>query len=151
MLRALPSSSVRAVPPPARQRLGLAAWALALGLATTAGGCQLPPPGELAIYPADAPELARASVDPETGSWQSAPWASGDVEWLPYPPQGRLQLEHGLGRTPTSVLVYLSFEPSGASPALAAGDMARVLHADGSSVTVWNATNGSYFARVVVH
>jgi hypothetical protein len=51
---------------------------------------------------------------------------------------------------PTSVFVYLSFVQTGTSPALAAGDLARVVDVDASTVTVWNDTNGSYFARVVV-
>jgi hypothetical protein len=72
------------------------------------------------------------------------------VRWLPYPPRGQVQVEHSLGRVPTTVFVYLSFMPTGVSPALAAGDLARVVEVDASTVTVWNDTNGSYFARVVV-
>ncbi len=123
----------------------LAAIAVALAV-----GCGLPPPGALAVYTQSSPELAGASVDPETGSWQSAPWSAPGVTWLPYPPQGRLLVEHGLGRVPSTILVYLSFAPNGESSVLAAGDLARVLDADASSVTLWNATNGSYFARIVV-
>jgi hypothetical protein len=116
------------------------------------GACGRPAPGSVVVFMASSPELAMASVDPETGSWQSAPWAdeAGMVQWLPYPPRGQIQVEHGLGRVPTSVFVYLSFMRSGATPALAAGDLARVVDVDASTVTVWNDTNGSFFARVVV-
>lgn len=102
------------------------------------------------VYPATAPELSMAGVDPESGSWQSAPWDPGTVGWIPYPPRAQIQLEHGLGRVPPLVVVYLSFERSGASPALAAGDLARVVDVDASTVTIWNDTNGSYFVRVVL-
>ncbi|MBX7192651.1 MAG: hypothetical protein K1X94_11365 [Sandaracinaceae bacterium] len=121
-------------------------------LLATLAACGKPTPGEIVVFTASSPELAMASVDPETGSWQSAPWGdtAGTVTWLPYPPRGQIQIEHGLGRVPSTVLVYLSFDEHGSSPALAAGDLARVLEVDATTVTLWNATNGSYFARVVV-
>lgn len=121
----------------------------ALSLGPVLASCGLPGAGELIVYTSASPELARASIDPETGSWQSAPWAADGVTWLPYPGQGRLQLEHGLGRVPTTVLVYLSFDRSGASPGLASGDLAHLIDADATTVTLRNATNGNYFARVV--
>lgn len=116
------------------------------------GACGRPAPGSVVVFTAASPELAMASIDPESGTWQSAPWADegGTVQWLPYPPRGQVQVEHNLGRVPTSVFVYLSFVQTGTSPALAAGDLARVVDVDASTVTVWNDTNGSYFARVVV-
>jgi len=116
------------------------------------GACGRPAPGSVGVVTAASPELAMSGIDPESGTWQSAPWADGAgmVRWLPYPPRGQVQVEHSLGRVPTTVFVYLSFMPTGVSPALAAGDLARVVEVDASTVTVWNDTNGSYFARVVV-
>ncbi len=111
--------------------------------------CGLPAPGGVVVFAAGSPELAMASIDPESGSWESAPWSPGEMGWIPYPPRGQIQLEHGLGRVPRTVLVYLSFERTGTSPGLAAGDLARLVDADETTVTVWNATNGTYFARVV--
>ena len=107
-------------------------------------GCGLPT-GDMIIYPADAPELAAASV--EDGVWESMPWTGS--EWLPYPPRATIEVEHGLGRTPRTVLVYLSFEPSGEEPALAAGDLARFIEADDTTLTVRNETSARFFARVV--
>jgi hypothetical protein len=123
---------------------------LLASLAATALGCGRPAPGGVVIFTASAPELAMASIDPETGSWESAPWTPGTTGWIPYPPRGQIQLEHGLGRIPRTVLVYLSFDRTGAMPGLAAGDLARVVDADESTITLWNDTNGSFFARVVV-
>ncbi|MFN9809806.1 MAG: hypothetical protein ACK6CU_09255 [Deltaproteobacteria bacterium] len=129
------------------------AWLGTVGASGIAlGACGRPAPGGVVVFTAASPELAMAGIDPESGTWQSAPWAdcAGVVRWLPYPPRGQIQLEHSLGRVPTTVFVYLSFMPTGVSPALAAGDLARVVEVDASPVTVWNDTNGSYFARVVV-
>ncbi len=114
------------------------------------GACGRPQPNPVVVFTVDSPELAMASIDPETGSWQSGPWAADGVTWLPYPPRGQIQVEHALGRVPTTVMVYLSFDATGANPALAAGDLARVVDVDASTVTVWNDTNGRFFARVVV-
>lgn len=113
--------------------------------------CGRPGAGGLVVFAAGDPLLAMASIDPESGSWESAPWVPGEMGWIPYPGRGQIQVEHGLGRVPRTVLVYLSFDRTGASPGLAAGDLARLIDADETTVTVWNDTNGSYFARVVVH
>lgn len=132
-----------------RSTLRLLSGAAGVGLGVVGlGACGRPQPDVLVIYPVDAPELAMASTDPETGSWQSAPWSG--IDWIPYPPRGQIQVEHALGRVPTTVMIYLSFDPDGSTPALAAGDLARVVDVDASTVTVWNDTNGRYFARVVV-
>lgn len=86
--------------------------------------------------------------DQERCAWQSSDW-SGDP-WLPYPTQATLVVPHSLGRTPTAVFVYISFSESGASAALAAGDLARIAEVNESHVTVQNATNGEYFSRIVL-
>ncbi len=117
-------------------------------LAALLAGCGLPT-GDLIVYPADAPELAQASVSAE-GVWESAPWSAPDALWLPYPPQATVQVEHGLGRVPRSVDVYLSFDPMGSEPAPAAGDLARVIAVDETTVSVRNDTNARLFARIVL-
>jgi hypothetical protein len=128
-------------------RVAMLAW----GAAITA--CGKPPPGNLDVLTPDDSRLAMAvsDRDPMTGavrSWASAPWAGG--EWIRYPGRIQLDVSHGLGRVPNVVLVYLSFAPDGRNPALAAGDLARIVEADETHVVVWNDTNGSYFARIVV-
>jgi hypothetical protein len=133
-----------------RSSLRLLAGSAGVGLLGL-GACGRPQPNAVVVFTVGSPELAMASIDPETGSWQSAPWAGEGVTWLPYPPRGQVQVEHALGRVPTTIMVYLSFAADGSTPALAAGDLARVVDVDASTVTVWNDTNGSYFARVVVH
>jgi len=51
---------------------------------------------------------------------------------------------------PTGVLTYISFTADGFDPSQAAGDLARLVSVTPDHVTVWNDTNGSYFARIVV-
>ncbi|MBN8615425.1 MAG: hypothetical protein J0L92_32820 [Deltaproteobacteria bacterium] len=133
-----------------RSSLRLLAGSAGVGLVGALGACGRPQPNAVVVFTVGSPELAMASIDPETGSWQSAPWAGDGVAWLPYPPRGQVQVEHALGRVPTTIMVYLSFAADGSTPALAAGDLARVVDVDASTVTVWNDTNGRYFARVVV-
>jgi|GEM_PF-2056893 len=124
---------------------------LALVSTLTLGACEgLPPPGILIVYTTESPELAMASIDPESGSWESAPWRrSADSRWLPYPARGQLQLQHNLDRRPQNIIVYLAFEQTGLRPAQASGNLARIVDADETTLTVWNDTNGNYFARVV--
>ena len=118
-------------------------------------GCDDPEPGEVDTIPIDDERLAMQVVDRdattgEVRSWASAPLDAADDRWLAYPGRVRLQIEHGLGRAPNGVQVYLSFTEDGRLPALAAGDLARIEVANEEHVIVWNDTNGNYFARVVV-
>ena len=98
--------------------------------------------------------LPAAMVIPTGDAWESSPWTSPDggpeVRWLPYAPHVQLQVEHGLGRQPTAVVTYISFVETGLDPSQAAGDLARLVDITPDHVTVWNDTNGSYFARIVV-
>lgn len=132
--------------------------AASLSLCVAAFGCGRPPPGNLLDFPAAAMELELASLDPVTNIWESAPW-SGAI-WLPFPAQTQVRVEHGLGRIPRAVEVYLGFQemPLGnvppmrdTPPALASGDLARIVEVTPTTVTVWNDTGGDYFARIVLH
>lgn len=122
--------------------LFMSAW-----LPVMVAGCGLPT-GETLVYPADAPELAHASVS-DDGVWESVPWAGQSAPWLEFGPRATVELEHGLDHEPRAVLVYLAFDPEGTDPALAAGDLARVVEASGTTVAVKNDTNATYFIRVV--
>lgn len=117
--------------------------------ALLATACGLPT-GDLIVYEADSEELAHASVSPE-GIWESAPWSEPDALWLPYPAQATVQVEHTLGREPRVIEVYLSFDPMGTEPAPAAGDLARVIAVDETTLSVRNDTNARLFARIVAY
>lgn len=120
-----------------------------LSLATFAPGCGKPGPGNVNVFSLDG-SLPNAMIDPLSMTWETSPWTGPDVHWLPYGPHVQLQIQHGLGRMPTAVLTYISFVDSGQNPSQAAGDLARLVEVTDDHVTVWNDTNGSFFARVVV-
>lgn len=116
-----------------------------VSLAVFATACALPT-GDTFVYDAASPELANASVDPTTGVWESNPWDGAD--WIPYPPQATVVLEHGLGRVPRDVWVYISFFPDGAESSLASGDLARYAARDETTLTIRNGTEVDLFMRV---
>ena len=118
-------------------------------LALFAPGCGKPGPGNVVVYSLDG-GLPMSMIDPSTQTWESAPWSGPDVHWLPYGPHVQLQVQHALGRQPTGVLTYISFVENGQNPSQAAGDLARLIEVTDDHVTVWNDTNGSYYARIVV-
>lgn len=126
--------------------------------AALTSGCEKPPPGnpdiimlgDERLMPVTEPPMPGPGEDVE--SWATAPWSGHP--WLVYPGHVQLDVEHDLGRTPNGVLVYLSFTPDGVadggSPGLAAGDLAQVRAVDDRHVVVWNNTNATYYARIVV-
>jgi hypothetical protein len=122
---------------------------VSLVLPLVAIGCGLPE-GNLVVYTADSPELANASVN-EAGVWESVPWKGQNAPWIEFGPRLTVELEHTLGYEPRVVLVYLAFDPEGTDPALAAGDLARVVEVTDTTVSVKNDTNATYYIRVVAY
>ena len=97
-------------------------------------------------------DLRTADLPPSAGvddrdQWQSSAW---DQDWLEYPGNTTLRVEHGLGRIPRTVLVYMSFSPDGHGAGLAAGDAARVSSVDEQHVAVQNATEEDFFVRITI-
>jgi hypothetical protein len=116
----------------ARPASALALVLIFLGVLALGGGCDTNlPPQTIEVGPADYPPSAGATED---DSWQSVGWL-GDT-WLRYSGQATLIMEHELGREPSSVLVYLSFEEDGSGAALTAGDTARIVSVDDTFVTM---------------
>ena len=124
-----------------------------LGLAVGLVMCTLPgcavPVDDTMIYPSSSEELSGASLSPE-GLWESMPWSDPEHPWLRYPGRTTVQLEHGMGRVPRSVAVYLAFDSVGTEPGLASGDLARVSDVNENTVTIRNDTSASFFIRVVL-
>lgn len=100
-----------------------------------------------AVRQVDASELCPDVLPGER--WQSAPWTGG-CDWVRLGAREGIEVPHDLGRPPASVLVYLSFVPSGAEAVLAAGDMARIVEVTDTTVTVANATEQPMYARIVL-
>ncbi|MCB9591483.1 MAG: hypothetical protein H6719_02015 [Sandaracinaceae bacterium] len=129
------------------RRAWLAAGLLASSLGL--GGCNGLPTGDTVLYAAGSPELANATVSPE-GVWESSPWSGDGVLWLPYPAQATIDVEHGLGRVPRDVDIWISFEADGDAPAPASGDLARLIAIDESMISVRNSTNVVLYARITL-
>jgi hypothetical protein len=127
-------------------RLGLMLVLAACAL--FASSCGKPGPGNVLVVTDGG--LPNAMLIPGMDAWESSPWSGTDVHWLPYGPHEQLQVHHGLGRMPIAVVTYISFVDTGLDPSQAAGDLARLVDVTDQEVTVWNDTNGSYFARIVV-
>jgi hypothetical protein len=130
----------------------------AIALMVALAGCAKEAPGDVERYAQGDPRIMPVV---EGGSDGGAPdgavvrvesWATGawDGAWMPYPAHAQLDIDHGLGRVPQIVAVYLSFWPDGSTPAQAAGDLARLIEVDERHVVVWNDTNTLYYARVVL-
>lgn len=129
------------------------------GAALVALGALVPGCGDadaqsMVTLAAESDELAcGASVDPQTGTWESGPWHPDDTDecpWLEYRGGMMLKLEHGLDRRPRTVHVYISFRPGGQDSSLASGDTARVVRVSATHVTIQNATEQKFFVRVAV-
>lgn len=129
------------------KRLVQALVASVVALAVTS--CGKPGPGGVVDYTLDG-SLPTAMIDPSTSTWESSAWAGPGVHWVPYGPHAQIRLEHDLGRVPAGVITYLSFTEDGTNPSQAAGDLARIVEVTDTHVTVWNDTNGAYYARVVL-
>jgi len=123
------------------RRLGFVGMSATLLLVACGDGAVGP---TIEIGSADLP--TSAGVD-DRGHWQSSAW---DQDWIEYPGNTTLNMEHGLGRTPRAVLVYVSFSPDGFGAGLAAGDAARVVAADDQHVAIQNATRENFFVRVAL-
>lgn len=61
-----------------------------------------------------------------------------------------MDIPHQLGRVPSIVHVYLSFDADGRSAALSAGDLSRIESVTEEQVVIRNNTNESFFLRVVL-
>ena len=97
---------------------------------------------------------AGSTVANTSERWQSAPWQN--APWTSLPGETRVRMEHGLGRVPDSVEVYLSFEKDDSdregtrNSFLAAGDLARIYEVTDSTITIRNATEQAFCLRVVL-
>jgi len=126
--------------------LRVAASLLMVGMFASISACDTNlRPQTIEVGIADHPPTAGVT---DGDQWQSVGWL-GDA-WLRYPGRSTIVMEHELGRTPASVLIYLSFEEDGAGAALTAGDTARIVSVDERFVTIRNDTDADFFLRAVV-
>lgn len=126
-------------------------FSLAVGVAllTAIGGCQNveEQSGDLLLE-----DLPCAGVDAVTGVWESVSWPTqSSCAWNLFDHRVTLRVFHGLGRTPSTVLTYLSFLETGESAVLSAGDMSRIKSVDAASVVLQNRSKQHFFMRLVLY
>ena len=106
-------------------------------------GCNAKAAEHINLTLADLPNSGATMIGWQTGPWQGADWVS-------YPGNATLTIEHALGREPSNVLVYVSFNRDGQSSAMAAGDIGRIQSVTDSTVRVQNGTQQDFFLRLTV-
>lgn len=140
--------------PTVHRRLARRLALLALAWALLLGGC-VAQAAEYREVMADDDLLAEASTD-DMGAWQSAPMIR--ARWIPYPGRGTVKIFHGLGRTPTSVEVYISGDEDDRDERLprnsysGAGNLATISDLDDEMVELKNntASSDAFYIRLVV-
>lgn len=113
-------------------------------------GCASPPDTDQCL------DIRRIDCDggylDDSGAWVSAPWRG---PFTPYPALTTVEFCHGLGRPPTSVELWASFEPTG-NLAQQIGNVATVVPYCGTrkgvtdhSVLLRNGGGQDFYVRVV--
>jgi len=126
-----------AAPPPVARRLVAAAAIVAASVATTGCGCGKEH-GDPILW------LDGTTVG---NQYESSPMAG---PWLDFPGGRRYRLVHSLGRVPTEVTAYLSFEPDDlANFTTSAGNSALFEQVTDEYVDVHNDGCPDFFVRVV--
>jgi len=126
--------------------------ALLVALPALLSGCTAEAAGSRTVA-ADSDDLAMAGMT-DGGLWQSAPWS--DSAWMELGARATVEVEHGLGSQPASVLVYLSFveddrgDTSKRTSFPAAGDVANLHAVTDTTVTIKNTTYGEFYMRLAL-
>ncbi len=87
------------------------------------------------------------------GVWESHPFPPITDEqcyWLQFRGCSRYEIEHQLGRVPTNIVGYTSFDPDGSFSTVGSGNSFVVEAADASTVTIRNAQNQLFYLRLTV-
>jgi hypothetical protein len=87
------------------------------------------------------------------GVWESHPFppiADEQCYWLEFRGCSRYEFEHPLGRVPSEVLGYTSFEQDGRFSTIGSGNSFVIQEASVSTVTIRNAQNQFFYLRLVL-
>jgi hypothetical protein len=120
-----------------------------LGLVATACGdpCAA---SEDRLVPMSELPCSTANAD---GVWESHPLppiASEQCYWLEFRGCSTYELEHSLGRVPSLVVGYTSFEQDGRFSTVGSGNSFVVEEASASTVTIRNSQNQLFYLRLVL-
>jgi hypothetical protein len=120
-----------------------------LGLVATACGDECGDAEDRIVLMSELP----CSMTTAGGVWESHPFppiADEQCYWLEFRGCSRYEFEHPLGRIPTEVVGYTSFEPDGRFSTLGSGNSFVVEEASASTVTIRNAQNQFFYLRLVL-
>jgi hypothetical protein len=87
------------------------------------------------------------------GVWESHPLppiANEQCYWLEFRGCSKYEIGHPLGRVPTLVVGYTSFDQDGSFSTVGSGNSFVVQEVSASSVTVRNAQNQFFYLRLVL-
>ena len=120
-----------------------------LGLVATACGDECGDAEDRLVPMSELP----CSMTSAEGVWESHPLppiASEECFWVEFRGCSRYEFEHPLGRIPTQVLGYTSFEQDGRFSTLGSGNSFVIQEASDSTVTVRNAQNQFFYLRLTL-
>ena len=120
-----------------------------LGLVATACGDECGAAEDRLVQMSELP----CSMTNVEGVWESHPLppiASEQCYWLEFRGCSRYELEHSLGRVPSLVVGYTSFEQDGRFSTVGSGNSFVVEEASASTVTLRNAQNQLFYLRLVL-
>lgn len=120
-----------------------------LGLVATACGDECGD-SEDRLVPASELPCSMTTAD---GVWESHPLppiADEQCYWLEFRACSKYEFEHPLGRVPSLVVGYTSFEQDGRFSTVGSGNSFVVQEASASTVTVRNAQNQLFYLRLVL-
>jgi len=128
------------------------AWILALiFLGQFAGACGSPcGTPENRLVPLS--EL-RCNMTQADGVWEShplPPLPSEQCDWLEFRGCSTYEIEHPLGRVPSVVIGYTSFDANGEFSTVASGNSFVVQTANDSTITIRNAQDQLFYLRLVL-
>lgn len=124
----------------------VASTLLLLGVASSFAPAACSPPCETSE--SDPVRVTGGTADPSGTVYQSSAW---EGPYLHFPGGRRYQLEHHLGRTPTIVTTYLSFDENpipGSNVAESAGNQAVIEAVDDEIIQIRNDTCAEFWLRV---
>ena len=120
-----------------------------LGLVATACGDECGAAEDRLVLMSELP----CSMTNVEGVWESHPLppiAFEQCYWLEFRGCSRYELEHSLGRVPSLVVGYTSFEQDGRFSTVGSGNSFVVEEASASTVTLRNAQNQLFYLRLVL-
>jgi len=126
-------------------------WAVlaAVGFFTTACGDPCGTPEDRLVPISELP----CEMTNDDGAWESHPLppiADEQCYWLEFRGCSTYEIAHPLGRIPSVVLGYTSFDPDGTFSTIGSGNSFVVQEASDATVTLRNGQNQLFYLRLVL-